>query len=80
MANRSTRLQSNVCIFAALIGLIWPWPWGRTASIQQKGTRWYCQVVYCGKRRTFSVGRVSMAEAETKAAQVEYLLMRLGKG
>src|SRR4051812_15082951 len=47
------------------------------ASIQQKGKGWYCQFVYRGKRHTFGVGRVTRAEAEAKAAQVEYLLMRL---
>src|SRR3954471_14045413 len=47
------------------------------ASIQQKGNGWYCQFVYRGKRRTFAVGRVPRAEAEAKASQVEYLLMRL---
>ena len=47
------------------------------ASIQQKGNGWYCQFIYRGKRRTFAVGKVTKAEAEAKAAQVDYLLMRL---
>jgi integrase len=47
------------------------------ASLQQKGNGWYCQFLYQGKRHTFSVGPVSAAEAETKASQVDYLLMRL---
>lgn len=47
------------------------------ASIQQEGNGWYCQFVYRGKRHTFAVGRVTRAEAESKAAQVDYLLMWL---
>lgn len=47
------------------------------ASLQQKGNGWYCQFLYHGKRHTFSVGPVSAEEAETKASQVDYLLMRL---
>lgn len=47
------------------------------ASLQQKGDRFYCQFLYHGKRHTFTVGRVSRDEAETKAAQVDYLLMRI---
>jgi len=47
------------------------------ASLQQKGQRWYCQFLYQGKRHTFAVGDVSQTEAETKSAQVDYLLLRL---
>lgn len=47
------------------------------ASLQQKGERWYCQFVYQGKRSTFAIGNVSQEEAETKASQVDYLLLRL---
>jgi hypothetical protein len=47
------------------------------ASLQQKGDRWYCQFVYQGKHSTFSVGDVSRQEAEAKASQVDYLLLRL---
>lgn len=47
------------------------------ASLQQKGDRWYCQFVYQGKRSTFTIGNVSQEEAETKSAQVDYLLLRL---
>ena len=47
------------------------------ASIHQKGEAWHCQFVYHGKRHTFSLGKVVQDEAETKANQVDYLLMRL---
>jgi integrase len=47
------------------------------ASLQKKGDCWYCQFLYQGKRHTFTVGKVSDDEAETKAGQVDYLLMRL---
>ena len=50
------------------------------ASLQKKGNGWYCQFLHDGRRRTFAVGRVSEAEAEAKAAQVDYLLMRLRQG
>lgn len=49
------------------------------ASLQKKGDGWYCQFVHHGKRHTFSIGQVSSDEAETKAAQVDYLLMRLNQ-
>jgi integrase len=47
------------------------------ASIHQKGDAWHCQFLYHGKRHTFSLGKVTQDEAETKADQVDYLLMRL---
>jgi len=47
------------------------------ASLQKKGEGWYCQVLHRGKRHTFTLGRVSKVEADAKAAQVDYLLMRL---
>jgi len=47
------------------------------ASIHHKGDAWHCQFLYHGKRHTFSLGKVSQDEAETKASQVDYLLMRL---
>ena len=50
------------------------------ASLQQKGDNWHCQFVSQGKRHTFALGRVTRAEAEAKAAQVEYRLMRLKQG
>jgi integrase len=50
------------------------------ASIQKKGNGWYGQFLYHGKRRTFTIGRVTEAEAKAKADQVDYLLMRLSQG
>lgn len=47
------------------------------ASIHHKGEAWHCQFLYHGKRHTFSLGKVNQEEAETKANQVDYLLMRL---
>mgnify|MGYP000961172863 FL=1 len=47
------------------------------ASLQEKDYGWYCRFVYAGKRRRFSLGSVSKAEAETKAGQFDDLLMRL---
>ena len=50
------------------------------ASLQRKGDGWYCQFLSRGKRHTFAVGRVPEDEARAKAAQVDYLLMRLKQG
>lgn len=47
------------------------------ASLQLKGESWYCQFLYHGKRHTFTIGKVSKNEAEAKANQADYLLMRL---
>lgn len=47
------------------------------ASIHQKGPAWHCQFLYHGARHTFSLGKVTQEEAETKTNQVDYLLMRL---
>ena len=47
------------------------------ASIQKKGDHYYCQFVHGGRRHTFALGPVSETEAEAKAAQVDYLLLRL---
>ena len=47
------------------------------ASLQRKGGGWYCQFVRDGKRYTFAICQVDEAEAKAKAAQVDYLLMRL---
>ncbi len=47
------------------------------ASLQKKGESYYCQFMYHGKRHTFTVGAVSDKEADNKARQVDYLLMRL---
>jgi integrase len=50
------------------------------ASLQRKGDGWYCQFNRGGKRHTFTIGKVAEAEAKAKAAQVDYLLMRLRQG
>src|SRR4051812_5149161 len=50
------------------------------ASIQKKGDAYYCQFCHRGKRYTFTVGKVPEAEAEAKAAQVDYLLLRIRQG
>jgi integrase len=47
------------------------------ASVQRKGDGWYCQFCYRGERPTFALGKVSEEEANAKAAQVGYLLLRL---
>jgi integrase len=47
------------------------------ATLQKKGNGWYCQFLHHGKRHTFTIGRVSKAEARAKADQVGYLLLRL---
>ncbi len=47
------------------------------ASLQKKGASYYCQFCYHGRRHTFTVGDVEESEAENKARQVDYLLMRL---
>src|SRR4051794_3072137 len=50
------------------------------ASLQLRGKSYACIFCWHGKRQWFTIGKVSAAEAESKAAQVEYLLMRLGQG
>jgi integrase len=50
------------------------------ASIQKKGDAYYCQFCHRGKRHTFTVGNVPEAEARAKAAQVDYLLLRIRQG
>jgi hypothetical protein len=47
------------------------------ASLQKKGDSYYCQFMYHGRQHTFTVGTVEESEAENKARQVDYLLMRL---
>ncbi len=47
------------------------------ASLQNKCGAWYCQFLYHGKRHTFGLGKVAEDEAQSKASQVGYLLMRL---
>lgn len=47
------------------------------ASLQKKGNGWYCQFLHHGKRPTLTIGSVPDEEARAKAAQVDYLLLRL---
>lgn len=50
------------------------------ASLQLRGKSYACIFCWHGKRQWFTIGKVSAAEAQAKASQVEYLLMRLGQG
>jgi integrase len=50
------------------------------ASLQRKGDGWYCQFMYRQRRHTFAVGKVDEAEAQSIAARVDYVLMRLKQG
>ena len=47
------------------------------AGLQQRNDRYRVIFRYHGKQRTLNLGKVSEEEAETKSAQVDYLLMRL---
>ena len=64
-----------------------PWHWGgiageasHMASLQNRNGSYRILFDYQRKQRTFTVGRVSEAEARAKADQVDYLLMRLSQG
>jgi hypothetical protein len=50
------------------------------ASLQERNGSY--RVLFChhGKLHTFTIGKVEKAEAENKARQVDYLLMRLKQG
>ena len=50
------------------------------ASIQKEGDTYCCQFWHRGKRHTFTVGKVPEAEAQAKAAQADYLLLRIRQG
>jgi hypothetical protein len=50
------------------------------ASLQNRNGSYRILFEYQRKQRTFTVGRVSEAEARAKADQVDYLLMRLAQG
>jgi integrase len=50
------------------------------AAIQKRNGRYRVIFRHHGKQHTFTLGRVSEAEAKAKADQVEYLLMRLSQG
>ena len=47
------------------------------AGVQERGGSYRVYFRYQGKQVTFPLGKVSKQEAETKAAQAEYLLLRL---
>jgi hypothetical protein len=49
-------------------------------ALMQQGDRFYCQLMYTGKRHCFALGKVSLEEGERKTDQVAYLLMRLKQG
>ncbi|AMV38429.1 hypothetical protein [Planctomyces sp. SH-PL62] len=50
------------------------------ATIEKKGNGWCGQFLYQGRRRYFTIGKVTEAEARAKADQVGYLVMRLNQG
>src|SRR4051812_29097744 len=50
------------------------------AAIQERNGSFRVIFRHHGKQHTFTLGRVSPAEAQAKADQVDYLLMRLGQG
>jgi integrase len=50
------------------------------AALQERNGSYRVIFNYRGKQRAFTLGRVAEAEAEAKAAQVDYLLMRLKQG
>lgn len=50
------------------------------ATLQERNGSYRVLFVYQGKRHGFTLGKVSHDEAETKARQVDYLLLRLKQG
>lgn len=52
----------------------------RNGLAAKKGDSWYCQFLRHGKRHTLTVGKVPPEEAEAKAGQIDYLLMRIKQG
>src|SRR3954469_18271353 len=50
------------------------------AAIQERNGSYRVLFRHHGKQHTFTLGRVSEAEAKAKADQVDYLLMRLSQG
>lgn len=50
------------------------------ASVQKKGTAYYCQFVYDGRRRTVTIGPVGRAAAAAFAERAEELLALLARG
>jgi len=50
------------------------------ATLQKRSDSYRILFLYHGKRHTFTLGNVSDGEAESKAQQVDYLLMRIKQG
>jgi hypothetical protein len=50
------------------------------ASIQKRGDTYSCIFYWHSKRQWLTLGAVSESEAEAKAAQIKYLLMRIKQG
>src|SRR5258707_1060847 len=50
------------------------------AALQNRNGSFRVFFEYQRKQRVFTIGRVTEAEAKSKADQVDYLLMRLGQG
>src|SRR5262249_13385870 len=47
------------------------------ASLQLRGQSYACVFCWHGKRRWFTIGKLTAPEARAKASQVDYLVMRL---
>jgi hypothetical protein len=50
------------------------------AAVQERNGSFRILFRYLGKQYTFTLGKVPRDEAETKAAQVDYLLLRIKQG
>ncbi|QDV33713.1 tyrosine-type recombinase/integrase [Tautonia plasticadhaerens] len=50
------------------------------ASLQKKGNCWYCQFYWRRRRHTFSVGRVTPAQAEARASRAQEIVDLLERG
>ncbi len=50
------------------------------ASLQKKGNSWYCQFYWQNQRITFTVGRVTKAQAEAKATRAGEIVELLERG
>lgn len=53
---------------------------GDMASLQKRGKTYSCVFYWGGKRQWLTLGNVTEKEADSKASQVDYLLMRLKQG
>ena len=47
------------------------------ASLQKRGDSWCCQFTYERQRLTYTLGKVDQKEAESTAARIDYILMRI---